>query len=216
MEASHRCLCDGAGIAPGPGEALEHDQSEGVDVGCRSGLTCQLLGCQVRGGADALAGGGHSGGVAEARDPEVRETDVGRPGVEDDVGRLHVAVDDVQSVRVRQCLGQLLADRDRPLDAQRAAVEHVGQRRAIHEVEHQIWDTVVGTPAAQSHHAGVIESTEHLDLGPEPVHALGVDHPEELDGDRAARTGVPGSEDLRHPAVSEQLLDLMALVDQHP
>jgi hypothetical protein len=47
-------------------------------------------------------------------------------------------------------------------------------------------------------------------------HALGVDRPEDLDGDRAARCGVAGVEHLCHLAASQQVLDLMALVDQHP
>jgi hypothetical protein len=62
----------------------------------------------------------------------------------------------------------------------------------------------------------VIESAKHLDLGPEPAHTLRIDHPEKLDGDRAARRDVPGAEYLRHAAAAQQLLDLMALVDQHP
>jgi hypothetical protein len=74
----------------------------------------------------------------------------------------------------------------------------------------------MGSSASQPYHSGVIEAGQNLDLAPEPAHAQRIDHPQELDGDQATRRRVPGAEHLRHPAPSQQLFDLMALVDQHP
>jgi hypothetical protein len=156
------------------------------------------------------------GGIAEEGDPEAGQTDAGRLGVEDHVGRLHVAMDDAEAVRVRQRLGQLLSDRDRRFDAERPADQHVGEGRTVDQFEHQVGDAVVRSGATQPHHSRVIESAEHVDLGPEPAQALRIDHPEELDGDQAFRPAVPGAVHLRHPAASQQPLNLMALVDQHP
>jgi hypothetical protein len=175
-----------------------------------------LLGCQVRGGADARAGCRHPGRVAEECDPEVGQPDARRLGIADHVAWLHIAMDDVQPVRVHQRLGQLLSDRDRLLDAERPSGQHVGERRTVDQFEHQVGDAVVQSRAAQPHHARVVESAEHLDLCSEPAHALRIDHAEEFDGDRLARREVPGAEHLPHPTAAQQLLDLMALVDQHP
>ncbi len=76
-----------------PDQSLVEDHPEGVEVGeGRRRVAAQLLGGEVGGGADELAGAGEVGAHLEALgDAEVG--DLGRPlAREQDVARLHVAV----------------------------------------------------------------------------------------------------------------------------
>lgn len=130
-----------AGEGDVAGEQLVEEAAERVEVTGRAqrGISAGLLGRHVGRGADDDAGHGQGvvGGLGKTRDAEVAQfRGIAGGLVEEDVGRLEVAVDDAAAVG---CL-QGLADLDRPGqglgNGERAAGEGV-QRPSVDEVHGQ-------------------------------------------------------------------------------
>jgi hypothetical protein len=94
-----------------PGKHPVENHPERVDVARRrGGLSRRLLRRHVRGRPDQRAGLGERVHAGHSRDPEVR--DLGSAFlVEEDVGRLEVAMDQAAVVRVRETGGDLARDR---------------------------------------------------------------------------------------------------------
>ena len=104
------------------GERLEEEAAERVDVGTSVHLVAaDLLGRDVVDGAHQLAVGRAAVGGALG-EPEVREVRVLAAAllVEQDVGRLHVAVDEPLRVRRVERVRDLRGDREGPLRGERA------------------------------------------------------------------------------------------------
>ena len=198
-----------------PGEHLEQHQAEAVDVRRRRDRCArELLRRGVRRRERPRSARPRHAVVGvreELRDPEVEQLHA-RPllGVLDqDVGRLEVAVDDRVQVRVRHGVARLqeqpeaLCERERPGD--------VGDRHAVDEFHREV-GRAVGREAAiqQARHAGMIEPGEQgalaqearPEVGPEP----GVDELQRgvlLEGGVVARGAVDGA----HAAASEHARD---------
>ena len=94
-----------------PGEALVEHAPQGVDVRSRvDGLTLDLLGCRVVCRADEEPGLRLTGRERVLDDAEVRHVDAFRALLDQDVGGLHVTVDEIAVVRRVEGRGDLLEE----------------------------------------------------------------------------------------------------------
>ena len=139
-----------------PREHLQHDDRQGVDVGPHVVVLLGAdLGRHVLDGVPGAALGSdiglHREGVGQG---EVR--DLEQIGQDDDVLRLHAAVDDLPG-GVAERLTQLAADR-----------LHLGQREGLVLAAAQVDDLAQGQPLEELHH---IEAAV-----PVPVHVQVLDH----------------------------------------
>ncbi|KPC78163.1 hypothetical protein ADK82_32195 [Streptomyces sp. NRRL S-4] len=93
-----------------PCEAFEEHQTKGVYIGGPANrLAEDLLGSEVGRGADERASRGVGGGVQKPGDAEVREMGP-VPGIQENVGRLDVSMDDSCFVCVSQRMSEVRAD----------------------------------------------------------------------------------------------------------
>jgi hypothetical protein len=153
----------------GGSEQQRRPQREDVG-GRRDRLAPGLLGGHEPRGPDHHPGHGEAVGLVAAEgDAEVGQAGLA-PVVEQDVGRLDVAVHDAGPVRRRQ----------RPEEAQRLALDLVGGRRAVlgdplgqaaaRQVRHHQDDLVALVDhVEQSDHVGVVQAPQHLGLAQEPL-----------------------------------------------
>ena len=96
-----------------PGEALVADQAERVDVAGRRGQPALgLLGREVLGGADDLAGAGQRDAAGRPGDAEVGDLHAA-VGADQDVAGLDVAVHHAGPVRLTEAEGGLPEERER-------------------------------------------------------------------------------------------------------
>jgi hypothetical protein len=157
-----------------------------------------LLGSGVAGGAQHRPGRLRPAGLGQ----RPGQTEVGHPGravfVEEEVGRLHVPVDEPPGVGVVEPGGDLAADggrlgRREPV----APVEEAAQAAALEELEHHERRLVL-SPVVDGDHVGVVQRSGHLGLGAEAAEEPGVvgqSGVENLDGDLALEAHVPGGVD---------------------
>ena len=120
-------------------------------------------------------------GVAGAlRDPEVGEVDAIGPaglgrGAEQDVGRLHVAVQQTVAVCVVQCGGDPGDRMQRALRRERAAAAQRGGRVLARHVLHVDPELAVGLAAVvDRHHVVVVEACGEVGLALETLAVAGV------------------------------------------
>src|SRR5947209_9026117 len=99
----------------GPGEALEEDAAQRVDIrACVHAVTAGLLGRDVIDRADERPGASQAVTSCDSpRESEVRQVDVLAPdgGGDENVGWLHVAMDEPVGVRGVERLGYVIDDR---------------------------------------------------------------------------------------------------------
>uniref|UniRef100_A0A0E0K630 Uncharacterized protein n=1 Tax=Oryza punctata TaxID=4537 RepID=A0A0E0K630_ORYPU len=153
---------------------LENAQAEAPDV---AGVA--VVGAVVEVGIDALGahvGDGPDGGVAgvhglveDAADAEVGDLDAA-PGVDEEVGGLDVAVDDVAAVEVRDPGEHLARDvGEEPLVGDAAAVEGP----ALHVLEQDLQLPAALVHAVAPHHRRVLGGAEDRDLARDlPPHGV--------------------------------------------
>ena len=172
-----------------------------------------LLGRHVVEAADERAGVGDAG-VGQLGDAEVEDLQASAPLLDHQVGRLDVAVDDVEGVGVGEAVAQLLeqpqlaGERGR-LPApdphrQRLAVDvfHGDERLAVLLADVEDADDVLVLE-----HAGRVRFLHEAAPDLVVVDAF----LEQLDGDRAtADLGVAGTQERAHPARSDRAEDLVA------
>jgi hypothetical protein len=109
-----------AGVGLLPGQALVQHAGQRVHVGAHVGLFgAEALGRHVVPGADDAAGPGQTALTGGARDPEIDQIRVVVP-IEQNVGRLHIAVHQPNLVGRVQRPGDLLDDPHRPAGLERA------------------------------------------------------------------------------------------------
>ncbi len=219
-----RVLGDAPGddrLGRGPGEwrfaghhLVEH-AAERVDVGAavEVGLAAGLLGTHVGRGADGEPGLGERAGILGGPgDAEVGHQRV--PLVDQDVGRLDVAVDDPPLVGIGQRLGHLAGEADRLVDRQLPLALEAGRERlALDHRHHVVEDAALGARIVHRQDVGVAEPRRDLDLAQEPLGAeglgqLGAHH---LDRHLAVVLEVLGQVHRGHAALAQHPLDPVAL-----
>jgi hypothetical protein len=195
-----------------PREQLEQRRAEGVDVGRgRRALTAQHL----RRGVHDAGRDGPRLGLGPARhpgDPEVAELGLA-PRRDEDVRRLHVAVEHAHPVRGVEGVGHAGPDRGDLGPRHRAAPHAVGQRAVGQEVHDEV-------RLAGRGRAGVVDGDDvgvrrQLGDGPalplEPVAGEVVERArEDLDGDVAVERPLAGPVDDREAAAADLLEQLVA------
>lgn len=183
--------------------------AEGEHVGRLAGLLAPgLLGGHERGRAHDGAGDGQPGGVLPgAGHPEVGE--VRHPVlVEEDVGRLDVAVHHAGPVGGGERVGQRLEEPRHLLGRRGAVPAHPVGQRAPGEVGHDEGQLLaLLDDVEQLDDVGVVEAGEHLGLPgdalPGPGDLVGGAVQGEALERHEAPLGVPGEVDHAHPALAE-------------
>jgi len=190
-----------------PGDHLEESDGEGIDVGAVIDPLAEHL---LRRHIDQRAGG-EAFLVARAddrRQPEIGEVRRAE-AVEQDVGRLEVAVDDVPGVGALQRLGHRLPDADDLVDRQPAmTVDNPIQQRAARHIAHD--DVKLALELAEvvdRQDVGVLQRGDgaRLALKLEPRLLVGQVGHDRLDGDGALQPRVPRRPDVGHPAAPDVL-----------
>ena len=156
------------------GQALEHEAAERVDVGGRpDGLAANLLRRGVIERADEEACLRDPLAPRPLRDPEVGQ--VHPPaGLEQHVGRLDVAVNEVFRMRRVERPRDLLEDRNRAVGRERPRLEQLVEV-APADVAHRDVDDPVGLArVVDRDDARVVERCDHLRLGDEARTELSV------------------------------------------
>ena len=198
-----------------PRERLEQHAAEPVDVGAPVDIVAaNLLRRDVVDGADEMTVGRPTVGDA-LRQPEVGEVDVLAAvlAVEEDVRRLHVAVDEPASMRRVQGVGDLARDRDRARRLERAlAPEERLEVRALDEA-HRDEQAIVGLAGlVDRHHVRMVERRRDPRLAQEALakaRVLRVALGEELERHAALEPRIEGAVDLPRPPAPDELLDLV-------
>ena len=201
-------------VRPLPQQQLGRGHAGGVEVGARVGVPAgrEGLGGRIAAGPDDVRDVGEPGLVEGRRDPEVgqphpRHTAPGR--VEQQVGRLDVAVHEPFGMDPLQRLQQLVEkDRD-PGDRQRPVVADQGRRRPAAHHRHREEDPLVlPRPAQRRQHVRVLDP--HRLLAHEPEQRGGVGLPHDLRGHIPALAVVPGAPDDPGAALAERVDQLVA------
>ena len=126
--------------------------------------------------------------------------------VEQDVGRLEVAVDDAALVGVVDGLGHLGHQPGRLARRQRAVGGLLGQAAALDEAHAEVVLALVLADLVDRHDVGVVEVGGRLGLDVEPLDVglggelAGQDH---LQGDRPVEADLPGLVDDAHAAAGD-------------
>ncbi len=141
--------------------------------------------------------------------------DLGRAVVaQQDVGRLEVAVDDPQPVRLGDSARHLLEDprrRDRGPGRTIDPPAQAARREVLHRVEGQ---AVALAPVVDLDDVGMPQPGDRFGLGQEALQRLlggvpaGRDH---LEGDPSAEADLAGAIDHAHPAAAQDLDELITL-----
>jgi hypothetical protein len=127
--------------------------------------------------------------------------------LQDDVGRLQVAMDDSLLVRGHERLADLARNGECDGDRKRSTVEPIGQRRSLDQLEDQGSDAVRFFQAVDGADVRVIECGERPRFTREARAPFGVGgevRREDLDRDVAPELVVAGAVDLAHPAGAER------------
>ena len=157
------------------GQHLEQDDAQGVDVAAAvQRLGAHLLRTHVAGRAQRRAGlrYGRARFIQQLDDAEVGQVGAAG-GVEEDVGRLHVAVDDALAVGAVERAGNAgqqghFARRTRP------ALQPVGQRAAGQVGHDQIGLAEVFPVAQNGHNGRVAQPLQHVGLALKALAEAGV------------------------------------------
>ncbi|MCB5294531.1 hypothetical protein BJQ90_03999 [Arthrobacter sp. SO3] len=215
-----------AGIFDVALDAFEQDQSERIDVACRTQVGApRLFRAQVRGGSHHGAGGGEPGPVHKAGDPEVGEFRPQRfPGPDrykQDVGRLDIPVDDAERVHIGQGIRDPGPDDRDLIQRQRAVPDPGPEVLPIHKFHGQerpwfLGDAAVRAGVEECHQARMVQGCQQLDLGfltPEFVRVGGL-RGKELQCHIAAQIHVLGAVNGRHSAPADHFPEPVAAAQE--
>jgi hypothetical protein len=126
--------------------------------------------------------------------------------LQQDVGRLQVAVDHAAVVGVLHGCGDLPDARRRLTGRQRRAIHPVCQTRPRDELHHEVVPAVVLAEGVDGDDTRVLQLASRLGLGPEPLY-LGVARQgagsKDLQGDDPVRALLPGPVDDTHAAAAD-------------
>jgi hypothetical protein len=160
-----------AGEGAGAGEQLVQHARQGVDVHPTiAGMPANSFRGEILDGAET---------GAAARDAEVGEHDIRHPAghrsVHENVGRLHVAVNEARRMRGVERRGDLLDDADGQLGVQRpGGGEKRAEVRPVDELHVEEQPPVDLAVAVHGDDVRLAEPRNDLRLLPEPVPAVGV------------------------------------------
>jgi hypothetical protein len=198
------------------GQHLPQHDPQGVEVGLPgAGVPERLLGRDVVGGAEHAAVRGQALLVQGAGDPEVRDLRASL-GVDEDVLRLHVAMDDVALVRRAERtrdldgVGDGLADGQAP-----ASLDALLERLALDVLEDDVRAAVVLARVDHGDDVRVRELRHGARLAPEALDLVGVGRDlamQELDRHRPLEGHVERAVDRRHPARAHLGVEAVAAV----
>ena len=154
--------------------------------------------------------------VAGVRDAEVGDLHGARV-VDEDVLRLHVAVDHAVLVGVGECREQAQRDADRVVAAEPAAPpDELFEGLALDVLHHDEVGAVEGAPVEDGDEVGVAEACRRLRLAPEALDELGVPHvagEQHLEGYAASQVQIFAEVDVGHPAAAQLAQHAVPLVD---
>jgi hypothetical protein len=200
------------------GQHLVEDDPERVDVGLAGHLVAErLLRGDVVGRAEHAPGRGQPLRLERPRDPEVGHL---RPalGVDQDVLRLDVAVDEHLGVRGRQRSSDLDRVGHGLADGQPAEpADSLLERLALDVLEHDVRRAVVLAGVDHGDDVRVREPGHRARLAAEALELVRVvgDVPvHQLDRDPALERRVVGAVDRRHPPGADLLLEPVAVVEE--
>ena len=201
-----------------PCDRVEADDAERIDVAARvHGLASRLLWAHVLGRPQQLADGGLAARCREARDAEVRDHRASGATLEQDVGGLHVAVDDALRVRVSERPRDFPQHPRRVVRRQRAARRHALRQRLAVDVRHDVEDeTARLVDRVDRNDVRMGESRRGARLAHEPVAQLRVRGElgrQQLDRDGAIETHLAREIHHAHSAATELALERVSAGD---
>ena len=209
-----------AGERPLPGERLEQDDAQGVDVrGDRRGLATRLLRAEVVDRPHRRARERQLRLVERACDPEVRDLD---PPVaaHEDVRGLDVAVDDAADVRGLEGLRGLCRHAGGLARGERSvAAEDRRQVLALDDLHDQVRPGFALAEVEHGHDVGVVERCGSACLVAESGEEVGVLaelRSQQLDRHVAIELRIAGAVDGGHPALAEQLHQAVPAAERRP
>jgi hypothetical protein len=193
------------------------EEAERVDVGARiGGPTVDLLGREVPGGAHHGSRAREVVGPGGLGDAEVGDLDRGAQR-DEDVRRLHVAVDEPGAVGGVERVGDLLADADHVGDGQATLlVDQVAEGRALDQLHHDVRDAVVVARVVGGDDVGVRETGggDRLVAEAGPGALVGGEvGPQDLDRHPAREDGVVGHPHGRHAPARDRRHEAVAAAE---
>ncbi len=198
----------GQGVVKHAGQRVH--VSAGVDR-----IATDLLRRHVVDGAEELAGTRElAAGAGELADPEVAQEGafLALGPLEQDVRRLHVAVDETPRVSGIQRRGNLMRQGGGVRGFEPPALgEQLMQARAIDEAHDDVEPTVGLTRLVDRRHVGVLDRSRQPGLPPEPLLKREIVQPlggEDLQCPDLRQRGVAGPVDHAHPAATHLGFDL--------
>ena len=197
-----QCAANLGDLTTQTGECLGDDDTEAVDVRRRCRLAAiEPIGRRVR--SVECRSGRRSVGCPTVRpdgDAEIRQERVAIV-VDEDVGRLDVAVDDARAVGRLQRAAELIDHRGGLRGAQGAVFEHRRQAPASHQPHHEVRRAGLAPVVVERDDVRVLELGDQLRLGLEAtdeVGVVGVLRSDDLDRHLTADGGLIGA--VRDPA----------------
>ena len=195
-------------------QRVVEDAAERVDVGARVDLVAgELLGRHEVGGADPVAGGGQAG-VGPHRLGEAEVGEVGVLAVEQDVGRLDVAVHEPDGVRGVERGADLEADRRDPGGRDHAlAGQQALQVGPVHVAHDEVEVPALLARRVDRDHVRVVDRRGDARLALEALAEPGIARPlggDQLDGDGPAERQLGRAVDDAHATAAGDRLDAAA------
>jgi hypothetical protein len=187
---------------------LEEQAGEGVQIGrLRHWSTLSLLGSHVFRRAQNRPGGRVvDRSRSAARDPEIGKRDA-VPVANNDVGGLHIAMDNSSSMGIVHCGAHLFGDTERPGRGQRAILtQHIIEGRSPEELHHDILCSLDFTDIMDGDDVGVMQQRRRSRLGEEPLAEswlAGQPTRQDLERDLTAKTWLDGTIDDTHAAAAD-------------
>jgi len=205
------------GVRGPPGQDPVEDRPEGVDVGRGpDARRLELLRGHVGRRPEEGARLGETRPLEPVGQAEVEEPGPVRAGLDEDVGRLQVAVDEAGGVELVDGPGQLGEDVDRPLEGQLAPLQErleLGALDELHDADRPPQVALEGVDPHDGAPAAGLGRELRLAREAGQVDARGGVGVEELEGDGPLRGQVAGAEHRAHAAAAEEALDAVAAGD---